>query len=241
VDARLSQVNELEDIVIYTLPHHHVVLEGELVARAKIVPFVTAEARVQRAEAIGRESGGLLRVNPFSPARVAALVQESLEPPQLARFRAAFEEKLRFFGSELLSVDVVPKDPERLASALRAAIARGATLVAVAGSKPMDPLDAALQGLHRAGARMEMHGVPVHPGTLLWLAYLDGAPVIGMPSCGLFSKATVFDLLLPRVLSGERLGRAQLAALGSGGLLTHDSLHRFPPYRPQGPRGQLDE
>ena len=240
IDPRLAEVNELADIVVYTLPHHHIVLAGELLGRAKIVPFVTAEARVRAAELVAASTHGLLRVKPFLPTRVAAVVQESLDPAQLQRFRAALEEKLAFFGSQLLSVEVVPKDPAQLAAALTRALAAGAQLALVAGSKPMDPLDPALQGLLLAGARLEMHGVPVHPGTLLWLAWLDGAPVVGMPSCGLFSKATVLDLLLPRLLAGERLSRSSLAALGSGGLLTRDALHRFPPYRPSKNRGELD-
>jgi molybdopterin biosynthesis enzyme len=121
----------------------------------------------------------------------------------------------------------------------------GAQLVTLAGSKPMDPLDPALQALALAGASLAKHGVPAHPGTLLWLAWLPArsgvVPIIGMPSCGLFSKATMFDLILPRLLAGERLGKRELAAYGDGGLLSKDALWRFPPYRPQALRGELAE
>src|SRR5205807_1916377 len=96
---------------------------------------------------------------------------------------------------------------------------------------PMDPLDPALRALQAAGARMESHGVPAHPGTLLWLAYLSETPVVGAPSCGLFAKATALDLILPRLFTGERVTRAHLAALGAGGLLTREMSWRFPPYR----------
>ena len=243
--ARLAAVNALDDVVLYLLPHGQIVIEGELAGRAKIVPFVTREANIARAEelAAGR---GLLQVRPFQPAKVAAIVHESLEAPQLARFREAFEEKLRFFGAELISLQVTPGAADALAAALRGALAAGAELITVAGSKPMDPLDPALQALERVGARMEKHGVPSHPGTLLWLAYAGGigpaeVPVIGMPSCGLFSKATVFDLLLPRFFAGDRVRRADLAALGDGGLLSRDALWRFPPYRPHQSRGELGE
>ena len=251
--ARLALVNALDDVVLYLLPHQQIVLEGELLGRAKIVPFVTREENVRRAEEVAGGEG-LLQVRPFKPARVAAIVHESLDPPQLARFREAFEEKLRFFGSELCSLQISSGTPEALAFVLQAALELGAELITVAGSKPMDPLDPALQALAQVGARMEKHGVPAHPGTLLWLAYADSlvhktsapgsakeVPVIGMPSCGLFSKATVFDLLLPRLLAGDRVRRADLAQLGDGGLLSRDALWRFPPYRPQKSRGELGE
>jgi molybdopterin biosynthesis enzyme len=87
---------------------------------------------------------------------------------------------------------------------------------------------------------MERHGVPAHPGSLLWVATWDGRPVVGMPSCGMFSEATTFDLILPRILAGDRIGNPELAALGLGGLLSRESAYRFPPYRANVARGELE-
>jgi molybdopterin biosynthesis enzyme len=178
-------------------------------------------------------------VRRFIPSRVAVLAQETLDERALARARRAFEEKLAFFGSELIAVQVVPSEPKQVASALSKWVGAGAQLVVLAGSKPMDPLDTSLRAMEEAGARMEKLGVPSHPGTLLWLAYFEGVPVVGAPSCGLFSKATALDLLLPRLLAGQRISVADLASLGPGGLLTRDMAYRFPPYRPTGNRGEL--
>ena len=61
-----------------------------------------------------------------------------------------------------------------------------------------------------------------------------------MPSCGMFSEATTFDLVLPRVLAGERVGNHELAGLGHGGLLSRDSAYRFPAYRANVRRGELE-
>jgi hypothetical protein len=232
-EERIAQVNQIEDLAFVTLPRAQIVVENELVARAKVVPFVTREERVRQAEAVG----ALVRVRPFVPMRVAALVQEELDDTALARFRKSFEEKLSFFGSNLMSVQRVTGD---LVAALRDCIAQGAQLVAMAGSKLMDPLDPVLQGLSRAGAKIEKHGVPIHPGTLLWVARLDDVPLIGAPGCALFSKPTAFDVLLARLLAGDRLTRTELASLGAGGLITKEMAFRFPPYRPGSARGELD-
>lgn len=239
--AQLARVNAIDDLVVYAQPHRQIVLEGELLARAKIVPFVTAERNVAEAERVAAETAGLVSVRPFAPLRVHALIQEVLKDEQLARFRRAFEQKLAFFGSSLAGVTVLPAAAEELALALVDAVDRGAELVAVAGSKPMDPLDPSLRALALAGARVEARGVPAHPGTLLWLAWLRGVPILGMPSCGLFSKATVLDLLLPRLLAGEKLTRKDLAEYGAGGLLTADMSYRFPSYSKTRNRGELDE
>ncbi len=88
---------------------------------------------------------------------------------------------------------------------------------------------------------MVRHGTPAHPGSLLWLSELRGRSVLGMPACGMFSQATTFDLVLPRMLTGERIGGEELAALGHGGLLSRDSAWRFPPYRKSAARGETGE
>jgi molybdopterin biosynthesis enzyme len=87
---------------------------------------------------------------------------------------------------------------------------------------------------------MERHGTPAHPGSLLWLARWDGRPVLGMPACGMFSQATTFDLVLPVILTGDPVGNREMAGLGHGGLLSREMAYRFPPYRADKARGELE-
>ena len=58
----------------------------------------------------------------------------------------------------------------------------------------------------------------------------SAAPILGLPTCGAYSKATAADLLLPRLLSGERASAATVARLGVGGILTRSMRFRFPAY-----------
>jgi molybdopterin biosynthesis enzyme len=127
-----------------------------------------------------------------------------------------------------------------VAAELRALRRDGAELLIVAGASALDPLDPVFGGLELLGARMERHGAPAHPGSLLWVARWDGATVVGMPTCGMFSQATTFDLVLPRMLAGETIGNRELAELGHGGLLSRDMAYRFPPYRATAARGELE-
>src|SRR6266566_5300676 len=78
--------------------------------------------------------------------------------------------------------------------------------------------------------RVERHGVPAYPGTLLWIAYLGEIPVLGAPSCGIFSRATSLDLLLPRIMTGERLRATEIAALAAGGIVAPETSYRLAPY-----------
>jgi hypothetical protein len=236
--SRLAELNSIDDRAVTTLPHEQIVTEGETIARAKIVPFVTLESRVAEAEKIA--SGGLVSVKKFVPLRVAAVVEERLDQPALEKFRRDFEEKVRFFGSTLLPLELTRGDADSIAAALRQSIAKGAQLVLVAAGRAMDPLDPALLGLTKAKGKLIKNGVPAHPGALLWLGEIDGAPIVGVPSCGVASKPTALDVLLPRLFTGARPSRELLVSFGAGGLVTRDNTFRLPPYRRPGPRGELD-
>jgi hypothetical protein len=236
----LSRVNALEGICLYTLYDGLPVEPGEVVARAKVTPLAIPEATLETIEQVGREAGGLLSVKAFSVATVGAVARESLDERQRARFEKSLQTKIDWFGARLLPVRYAGAGVADVVAELEALRSAGAAVIVVAGASALDPLDPVFGALDRVGARMERHGVPAHPGSLLWVATWDGRPVIGMPSCGMFSEATTFDLILPRILAGERIGSPELAALGHGGLLSRESAYRFPPYRANVTRGELE-
>jgi hypothetical protein len=234
VDA-LRGINALNGIALYSLFDGQVVEQRETVARGKIVPFAIPEDTLARAERVARRGEGAVHVRRFVPQRVGAVIQESLGDRAMARAHAVLAEKVGWFGSTLLTPRFVTSSSTELADALQHHVADGAHLLVIAGTRPMDPLDPVFDALARVGARIERQGVPAHPGSLLWLGSLSAGgserTIVGLPSCGLFSQASVFDLLMPRLLAGERLTNASLAHMGHGGLLTRDMQFRFPPYR----------
>lgn len=238
-DALLA-VNGPGELAVYTLADGQVVEEGEVVARAKIIPFVVDGAAFQRGVSAASAAGGVVAIRGFQPARLGVVVLESLGSSALERFRRALQEKAAWFGSSVLEPCVVARHSRSIAAALEGAVTGGADVVTVAGTTAMDPLDPAFEAVRLLNGRLERVGVPAHPGSLLWLARVGDVPVVGMPSCGLFSRATVFDLVLPRLLAGLPVDSAWLATLGHGGLLTRDVAARFPPYRARQERGAVD-
>jgi len=236
----LEDVNALEGVSVFTLFDGQPVEPGETVAKAKVTPLVIAGETIRALEATARAAAGLAAVAPFRPTTLGAVGQERLEDKQRARFETALTQKVGWFGSRLLPVRYATSAPRLVADALRALRAEGAEVLIVAGASALDPLDPVFGGLALLGARMERHGAPAHPGSLLWLASWEGRPVLGMPTCGMFSQATTFDLVLPRLLAGEALDNRALAALGHGGLLSRDMAYRFPPYRAGAARGELE-
>ncbi len=237
----VEAVNAVEGMSVFTLYDLQPVEPGEAVAKAKITPLAMPEELVKRAEERAWAAGGLLTVKAFAPRVLGALTRENLEARQRQRFESSLAEKVDWFGSRLLPVRYAAAAPTSVAAELEALLAEGAEILIAAGAGSLDPLDPMFVGLRLLGGTMERHGAPAHPGSLLWLARVRGRPVLGMPACGMFSQATTFDLILPRILAGEHVDNGVMATLGHGGLLSRDSAYRFPPYRKSAARGELGE
>lgn len=225
---RLDRLNSIPDVSVFTLFDGQLVSKGKTVAGVKITPFATAEANLVEAE---RQcaGAGIVRVAPFRPMRVGVLVRERLEPTAREKFQASLQRKVAWFGSRVTAIDYVADDVQAVTASLQA-LAADADLILTAGANATDPLDPTLVALDRLGAHLERQGAPAHPGSAVWLAYLATIPVFGVAACGMFSKATVLDLILPRLFTGTRVGAKDFTSLGHGGLLSRDMSFRFPPY-----------
>ena len=237
--AALASVNVHEGMSVFTLFSGQPMETGEIVARAKVTPLAIAEQTVADVERLAA-ARGVIAVTAFRATTLGAVARESLEARQRARFETALRQKIDWLGGRLLPVRFTGGSARAVADELRALRDSGAEVLIVAGASALDPLDPVFGALALLGARMERHGAPAHPGSLLWLARWEALPVLGMPTCGMFSQATTFDLVLPRLLAGEPVGNREIAELGHGGLLSREMAYRFPPYRADAARGELE-
>jgi len=226
---RLEALNAIADISIFTLFDGQLVSKGKTVAGVKVTPFVVPESRLRDVERVSAGVDGVVQVLAFRPMRVAILVRERLEPAQREKFQASIEMKVAWFDSTISEIRYVPDSVDAVREAITGLL-RDADLVLTAGANATDPLDPTLVALEHLGARMEKQGAPAHPGSAVWLAYLDERPIFGVAACGMFSKATVLDLILPRLFTGARVTARDFNSLGHGGLLSKDMAFRFPPY-----------
>src|SRR5687768_9525844 len=82
-------------------------------------------------------------------------------------------------GSRLERFDYVPYTVDSLVEALCEQQRQRSEIVIVAGmSATIDPHDVLPAALRAAGAKEVYFGVPVDPGSLLVLGYLDSLPVV---------------------------------------------------------------
>lgn len=231
--GELERVNRLDPLEVFTVYDGQVVEKGDLVASVKVAPHLVDAAVVEAGARIaGFGSQPIVWVAPFVARRVGVVVKESIRATARERFEASVRAKVEGLGSEILDIVYVEDDADAVETAV-GRFTRGADtadLVLTAGSASTDPEDAFFVAIAALGGRVVRRGVPSHPGSMLWLARVGGTSILGLPTCGAYSKATAADLLLPRLLAGEPASEATVAKLGHGGILTRTQRFRFPRY-----------
>ncbi|HEX6383903.1 MAG TPA: molybdopterin-binding protein [Anaerolineae bacterium] len=224
--ARLMQLNACPGVTLATLPTNIATDEGKMVATMKVLPYAIPEATVRRAEEIASTGEPLLRVDALAPRAVGLILSGS--PSARDRIVRSFETAMRLrleaLGSTIERVDFVPLEEEigesELVERLQEQIAAGLDMIILAGETAiMDRYDIAPRAVERAGGEVTCFGAPVDPGNLLMLAYVDRVPVLGAPGCARSPKDNIIDLVLPRLLAGDRLSQTDIVAWGHGGLL----------------------
>ena len=225
----LNEINDLGSVSVFTVMDGQAVAEGEEVAGCKVTPVAVPGALIERVETICREHT-VVELVPFRALRTFVVATERLKPKARELFRAAVTRKLGWYGAEVIGVREVARTSDAVAAAYREAISLEAQLVLFAGASAIDPLDPAYAELSTTGGELLKVGVPMHPGSMLWLGRLRGAPVVGVASCAGFGRSSSLDLLLPFVFAYGTADASDLLRLGHGGLIESGAGRRFPPY-----------
>ncbi|MFH0812701.1 MAG: molybdopterin-binding protein [Pseudomonadota bacterium] len=216
----LEKLNLLGEIMCATRHNNTVVKKDELLAGTRAIPLLIKKQVVEAAVAIPEKWGKIVEVLPLTSVK-AGLITTGNEIYK-KRIKDAFEpiirKKVNDLGSEVIKVVVVPDDVDMIAKGMKDLVNAGAQLIVATGGMSVDPDDVTPHGIRKIGATITAYGSSVLPGAMFLMAYFDDIPILGVPACGMYHKHTIFDLILPRVLAGEKIGRAEIARLGHGGL-----------------------
>ena len=217
---RLNKINSLPDVVVSTLHTNSPVQAGERVAGAKVIPLVVREEVVLEVEAICAGISGLLQVKPYRQSKWGGVItgREVKEGRIKDGFSPVLSEKAKLFKLDPPEIVYAEDDAEVIAARIGDLLAKGCQLIMVTGGMSVDPDDVTPTGIKKSGAHVVKYGAPVLPGAMFLLAYHGQVPVIGLPACGMYFKNTVLDVLLPRILAGEKISAADIITLGHGGL-----------------------
>ncbi len=216
----LYHFNLLGEVMCATLHDNTPVKMGEIIAGTRLIPLVAPRALVIKAARIAARKGHVLQVLPLRSAKAGLVItgSEVFHGRIKDRFEEVLREKLLTLGSHIHKVEFAPDDIELISAAIHRCLTAGADLIVTSGGMSVDPDDVTRAGILAAGATDTVYGTPVLPGAMLLVGKIGDIPVLGVPACGMYHKITVLDLLLPRILTGESIGRNELAGMGHGGL-----------------------
>ncbi len=218
--AALAAFNMVDEVMCATLHSHTLVKKGDLVAATRAIPLVMKRVVIERAAAIAQQNGAVLEVKPIRKARVGLVItgNEVYQGLIEDRFAPILTEKIIALDSEVNRVLFAPDDAEIINQTINKHLDNGCDLILLSGGMSVDPDDVTRKGIRLAGADEINYGAAALPGAMFLVAYISDVPLLGMPACGLYHRITVLDLVLPRILAGERIGKKELAFLGHGGL-----------------------
>lgn len=226
----LNQFNLLGEVMCATLHTNTPVKKGENIAATRLIPLVSKRAIVEQAAAIADAGNPVVEVKELRCARAGLIItgNEVFHGKIKDKFENVLREKLAEIGSEVVSVIFAPDDIDLIADAISKSIANGADLIITSGGMSVDPDDVTRMGIAKAGATDCFYGTPVLPGAMFLSGKIGDIPVLGLPACGMFHNITVFDLILPRILTGESIGRQEFAEMGHGGLCRNCKRCQYP-------------
>ncbi|MCL6477478.1 MAG: molybdopterin-binding protein [Peptococcaceae bacterium] len=225
----LTKINSIEHIVVATRNNTRPVKKGDIVAGVRVIPLVFPGEELERVESIGRINA-VISIKPYRLFKVGIIVtgNEVYHGRIEDKFGPVVKEKVESYGCTVIHQIIVPDNVDKIAEAIDALIAIGAELILTTGGMSVDPDDVTPSGIRKAGAEIVTYGAPVLPGAMLLVAYLDKTPILGLPGCVMYYRATVFDLILPLILTEQKISKQMVVKLGMGGLCLQCDVCRYP-------------
>ena len=231
VDAdRLDEINSIDEIMIATRHGSTAVRKGDKLAGMRVIPLVIKEEKLKEAERI-YAGQPILKLTPYKLKNAAVITTGSEVYKGLIKdtFTPVIIEKLKAYGIETKWHKVVDDGTENIKKAIDEVRAEKPDLILCTGGMSVDPDDNTPGAIKAAGAGIITYGAPVLPGAMFLLGYFDdGTPVMGLPGCVMYAKATVFDLVLPKVAAGIRVSKRDIVKMGNGGLCLGCEECRYP-------------
>lgn len=225
----LLKLNLLGEIIVSTIHNNTPVKKGEKIGATRVIPLIIDEKKILEAEKIIKEK--IISVEEIKPKK-AVLITTGNEVYK-GRIKDAFlpvmKEKLEYYGSEIVKQIILPDNKEMITENILKAIEEDKVdMIICTGGMSVGPDDVTPSAIKDCNGEIVTYGAPVLPGAMFLLAYYKNIPILGVPSCAMYSKRTIFDLVLPRILADEKLSFEDIARFGNGGMCLNCEICSFP-------------
>lgn len=231
---KLRKVNSLGEIMIASRHGDFPVKKGDKLAGTRVIPLVISEEKMQQAKDV-TAGGVIFNILPYKKKKAGIVTTGSEVYYHRIKdtFTPVIEEKLAEYDIEIGGHEICNDDPQMIENAIRSLLADGCNMIVCTGGMSVDPDDRTPYAIRQVTGEIVSYGAPVLPGAMFLLAYYreegkEAIPVLGLPGCVMYSKRTIFDLVLPRLTVGEILTAEDLNTLGEGGLCLNCPECTFP-------------
>lgn len=226
---RLFELVSQDEIMFATIHENIVVRKGEKLAGTRIIPLFVAEEILQKAEAI-LAAGPIVKIVPLKEMKVGVVTTGSEVYSGIIKdaFGPVLVKKFGALGSKVEKQLFADDDEDMIADCIKQLIDEGMDIVGITGGMSVDPDDRTPSGIRKAGGEVVSYGAPVLPGAMFMLSYIDDVPVVGLPGCVMYSRTSIFDLIVPRLLAGEKITKQDINRLAHGGLCLNCKTCTYP-------------
>jgi methylmalonyl-CoA mutase cobalamin-binding subunit len=226
----LFEVNSVDQVMFSTIHGNSVLEKDKKVAGTRVIPLVIDEKQIEKVQNICREKGPLIWARPFLNKKAGIVVtgSEVFDGRIKDKFGPVMEEKFRKLGIEVLATEYSRDDAEMTAGKIENLIKQGAEIIICAGGMSVDPDDLTPAAIKAVSDEVVTYGAPVLPGAMFMLAYKGDVAIMGVPACAMFHRATALELVLPRIITGERMSKGDIVRMGEGGFCLGCDVCTYP-------------
>ena len=228
---RLYAINSLGEMMVASRHGDTEVKKGDKIAGMRVIPLVIEAEKMERARAAAAGNGAVFNILPFAHKKIGIVItgSEILNGRIEDTFTPVLLKKLSAYDTEMIGMEQTGDDRVRIADTIRAMEENGAEIILCTGGMSVDPDDRTPAAIRDAAGEVITYGAPVLPGAMFMLAYTkNGVPVMGLPGCVMYAKRTIFDLVFPRILAGERMSAEDFYGYGEGGLCLNCTPCTYP-------------
>ena len=226
---KLTRLNMFDDIMVATRHGNTAVHKGHKLCGTRIIPLVIADEKLKKVEEMaGNEP--LLKIHPYQikTAGVITTGSEVFHGRIKDTFTPVIINKLKSYGVDVKEHILADDGIENIKAAIEEMRKRGVDMICTTGGMSVDPDDNTPGAIKESGANIISYGAPVLPGAMFLLGYFDDMPIVGLPGCAMYAKATIFDLALPKLAARVKMTKKDFVKMGEGGLCLSCDVCTYP-------------
>ena len=216
----LNKINSVDEICIATLKNKIPVKKNKTVAGMRVIPLRIEKNKMQIVKSIAADKK-ILKISPYKNFKIGLIItgSEIFHNRIEDTFTPVIESKLKSFGQNISAKKISDDSKEMTQNFIEEFLQNDFDLIICTGGMSVDPDDRTPAAIKNSADEVVTYGVPVLPGAMFMLAYKKNIPIMGLPGCVMYCSKTIFDLILPRILTVEKLCKKDFTTLGVGGLL----------------------